>query len=68
MYAACFYAVVRVRRTYLKPYAGVTASKTADVSSMIEYSVLWEGFAADLGVVSVDDSENGIDSRDAFSD
>lgn len=45
--------------TYLKPYAGVTASKTADVSSMIDTRV-WEGFAADLGVVSVDDSENGI--------
>ena len=48
--------------TYLKPYAGVTASKTADVSSMIDTRV-WEGFAADLGVVSVDDSENGIDSE-----
>ncbi|MEE0141399.1 MAG: serine hydrolase [Coprococcus sp.] len=48
--------------TYLKPYAGVTASKTADVSSMIDPRV-WEGFAADLGVVSVDDSENGIDSE-----
>lgn len=47
---------------YLKPYAGVTASKTADVSSMIDTRV-WEGFAADLGVVSVDDSENGIDSE-----
>ena len=48
--------------SYLKPYTVVTAGKTADVSSMIDARV-WEGFAADLGVVSTEDSENGVNSE-----
>lgn len=44
---------------YLKPYTVVTAGKSADVASMLHTDV-WEGFAKDLGVVSVEDNDSGI--------
>ena len=47
---------------YLKPYTVVTASKTADAASMLNIEA-WEGFAENLGVVSVEDSENGINQE-----
>ena len=47
---------------YLTPYTVVTASKTADAASMLNIEA-WEGFAENLGVVSVEDSENGINQE-----
>ncbi|MGN0204896.1 MAG: D-alanyl-D-alanine carboxypeptidase family protein [Coprococcus sp.] len=47
---------------YLKPYTVVTAGKTSDVVSMLNTDV-WEGFAENLGVVSVEDSQTGVNAQ-----
>ena len=64
--AACICSVLlcgcQSQTAYLKPYTVVTASKTADAASMLNIEA-WEGFAENLGVVSVEDSENGITRR-----
>lgn len=46
---------------YMKPYTVVTAGKTSDVASMLNTDV-WQGFAEDLGVLSVEDSEAGYNT------
>lgn len=43
---------------YMKPYTVVTAGKTSDVASMLHTDV-WQGFAENLGVLSVADNEAG---------
>ena len=64
--AACICSVLlcgcQSQTAYLKPYTVVTASKTADAASMLNIEA-WEGFAENLGVVSVEDSENGINQE-----
>jgi D-alanyl-D-alanine carboxypeptidase (penicillin-binding protein 5/6) len=46
---------------YLKSYTVVTAGTTSDISSMLHTEV-WQSFASDLGVVSAQDSETGINA------
>ena len=64
--AACICSVLlcgcQSQTAYLKPYTVVTASKTADAASMLNIEA-WESFAENLGVVSVEDSENGINQE-----
>ena len=64
--AACICSVLlcgcQSQTAYLKPYTVVTASKTADAASMLNIEA-WEGFAENIGVVSVEDSENGINQE-----
>jgi D-alanyl-D-alanine carboxypeptidase len=47
------------RSELLKPYTVVTAGTTSDISSMLHTEV-WQGFASDLGVVSTQDSDAGV--------
>lgn len=44
---------------WLKPYTVVTAGKTSDVASML-HNDTWQGFAEDLGVLSVEENQSGI--------
>ncbi len=48
--------------TYMNTYTVVTSSKTSDIASMLQIDT-GDGFASDLGVITAEDSENGVNSE-----